>query len=142
MGLLKTLTLNTLGLNSVPFGLIHFVTDNCNLRCSHCFIYGDFEAGDEEARYSGEALPLASIETLTKSMKGELGVISLTGGEPFLRPDLIDIARAYALNAGARVVEVSTNGWYTDKLDAFVTSFLETTEAELYISISFDGMRD
>ncbi len=142
MGLIKTLTLNTLGLNSVPFGLIHFVTDNCNLKCSHCFIYGDFEPKEGDKRYSGDALDLASIEALTRSMNGELGVISLTGGEPFLRADLLQIARAYAINAGARVVEVSTNGWFLDKLDEFVTSFLDTTEAELYISISFDGMRE
>ena len=130
-----------LHISSVPFSVIHFVTNRCNLRCKHCFIYGDFERQTTDPRYSKQELAFPLIEKLTKSMKGQLGMVSLTGGEPFLHKDILQIATAYVDNAGAGLVEVVTNGWFLGPLEKFVKGFMELTKAHLYISISFDGLR-
>ena len=126
----------------MPFSLIHFVTNRCNLRCRHCFIYGDFTHKPSEPWRPTEQLDLTLIEKMTRSMKGHLTTVSLTGGEPLLRSDLLQIAKAYVNNAGARIVEISTNGLLHDPLERFVTDFLAQTSAQLYVSISFDGLKN
>jgi MoaA/NifB/PqqE/SkfB family radical SAM enzyme len=122
-----------------PFSLVHFVTNQCNLRCRHCFIYGESTGRCKDPRYSGEALSLSEIEALAKSLEGRLGTVSLTGGEPFLRPDLLQIAQAYSQKAGVRLIALSTNGYLTDKIRPFIGGFLETTDSHLYLMLSFDG---
>ncbi len=142
MNTLLIIIKNLLRINSVPFGVIHFVTSACNLKCAHCFIYGNFDRKIDDLRFQADALSLEEIKQMTRSMKHQLQVASLTGGEPFLRPDLLQIALLYVQNAGAQLIEVSTNGWFTDRLRHFVEAFLRTTDAHLYFSLSFDGMRE
>ena len=64
------------------------VTQRCNLRCVHC--YCRQEAGDQRARSTE-----MSLETIRRivDQAAEMGVFSLTitGGEPLLRPDILDI---------------------------------------------------
>ena len=53
--------------NAMPVYLIHFVTEVCNLRCSHCF---DFFY-EEGPRRKPHELSLDEIDRMTRSM-GEL----------------------------------------------------------------------
>ena len=77
------------------------ITQNCNLKCKHC--------------YQGEHVAVQSMMSLNDarliaSKLGELGVIAvvLTGGEPFLHPDLTEIVKAF--NEWNIRVVVFTNG--------------------------------
>lgn len=84
--------------------LFHFhfdITSNCNFRCIHC--YHPFD------NYNNEELSFDEIEKLFSTLN-EIGVfkITLSGGEPFLRNDIIDI-----LKLGTKynfVFEIFTNG--------------------------------
>ena len=76
-----------------PISLVHFVTNRCNARCSFCFI--DF---DDPKTFHGE-LTLDEIDKLTKNLGNSLLNVNLTGGEPFARKDLIDIAKSYLKNS-------------------------------------------
>ena len=65
------------------------ITDACNLRCSHCY----------QENYSPKSeLPLKNLKKiadgffLTLSKWNKKGDISITGGEPLLRKDLLDFA--------------------------------------------------
>ena len=64
------------------------VTQRCNLRCVHCYCRQD--AGDQCARAA--ELSFESICRIV-DQAAEMGVFSLTltGGEPLLRQDLLDI---------------------------------------------------
>lgn len=77
------------------------ITQNCNLNCKHC--------------YQGEHVNEQSILNLNKahliaSKLGELGTLAvvLTGGEPFLHPNLVEIVEAFN-DWNIRVV-IFTNG--------------------------------
>jgi MoaA/NifB/PqqE/SkfB family radical SAM enzyme len=139
--LIKLFASQLLGINTAPFGLIHFVTSRCNLRCKHCFIYGNFENKTDDNRFETQELELSQINKLTKSINRKMAMVSLTGGEPFLRDDLFEIAASYVNNAGCVLVEVATNGILLEELRSFVTKFIKHIDAKLYISISFDGLR-
>jgi radical SAM protein with 4Fe4S-binding SPASM domain len=77
------------------------ITRQCNLRCPHCFV----EAGDKRNGELSTKRILALLEEWA-----ELGVFSvvITGGEPTIHPDFIEITR-YAYDLGF-TVSIATNG--------------------------------
>ncbi|HKE01599.1 MAG TPA: GTP 3',8-cyclase MoaA [Planctomycetota bacterium] len=78
------------------------VTDRCNLLCSYC------RAADTPRPERLRAEELLRIVHVAAS----LGVrkVRLTGGEPTLRADLVDLTRAVAATPGIREVVMTTNG--------------------------------
>ena len=96
-----------------PLSLVHFVTNRCNARCSFCFI--DF---DNPKTFHGE-LSLEEINELTKNLGNSLLNVNLTGGEPFARKDLIDIAKCYLKNSTVQSIYVTTNASLPDRIEKF-----------------------
>ncbi|MDP7081009.1 MAG: radical SAM protein [Candidatus Undinarchaeales archaeon] len=88
--------------DALPEYVTLFVTNKCNCRCTHCFLWK--ELNDTE----GE-LNLDEIELLSKSM-GRFAVLSLTGGEPLLKKDLLDVIRTFHRNNRMRYLVIPTNG--------------------------------
>jgi radical SAM protein with 4Fe4S-binding SPASM domain len=80
------------------------VTMRCNLRCVHCYL-GDFRSGIPELRELSLAEIFHIIDQITDA--GCLDFL-LTGGEPFVRPDLLEIYD-YARSKGL-LVSIFTNG--------------------------------
>jgi MoaA/NifB/PqqE/SkfB family radical SAM enzyme len=78
------------------------VTYRCNFRCNFCGYWHDpmgAEAEPTVAQYSEGSRKLASLGTM---------IMSIAGGEPFLREDLPDIIRAVD---EYHVPFMTTNGW-------------------------------
>jgi MoaA/NifB/PqqE/SkfB family radical SAM enzyme len=122
--------------NAMPVYLIHFVTEVCNLRCSHCF---DFFY-EEGPRRKPHELRLDEIDRMTRSM-GELLFLLPTGGEPFLRQDLPQIIELYYKNCHLRNVGMPTNGSLTDRVVAGVQEILARCPDLRYgLDISIDGI--
>ncbi|HIJ03763.1 radical SAM protein [Candidatus Woesearchaeota archaeon] len=120
-----------------PVQLIHFVTNHCNARCKHCFI--DF-ANPETFR---GFLSLEEIEKLTKSLGKSLFNVNLTGGEPFLRKDIFEIAKLYLTNTTIESLFISTNGFFTEFTQDFIKKFQELkTGKKLLFSISIDNFQE
>lgn len=117
--------------------LVHFVTRRCNARCSFCFI--DF---DNPAAKSAE-LSAAEIDQLTRTLGPNLSNVNITGGEPFLRSDLIDIARSYYRNTGVRSIYITSNGGFPDRVERFARTVAEEfPDRKLIISLSVDAFPD
>ena len=87
-----------------PISLVHFITNKCNARCSFCFI--DF---DDPEIFKGE-LTIDEIDTLTKNLGNSLLNVNLTGGEPFTRKDIAEIAKLYIKNSTIQSIYITTNG--------------------------------
>lgn len=85
------------------------VTDRCNLRCFYCM-------PEEGIRYlpKKELLTFEEIIRLVSVMAG-MGVskVRLTGGEPFVRNDLMILLRELARIPGVEDVHLTTNGVLT-----------------------------
>ena len=96
-----------------PVSLVHFLTNRCNARCSFCFI--DFE---DPNTFANE-LTLDEIEKLTKNLGSSLLNVNFTGGEPFARKDLLDIARLYCKNTTIQSIYITTNGSLPDRVKNF-----------------------
>jgi cyclic pyranopterin phosphate synthase len=87
------------------------LTDRCNFRCSYCSPLGP--DGHEDPLTTLEAARLVAI-------LARLGVrrVRLTGGEPTLRRDLVQVVRAVAGTPGIEEVALTTNGLFLDRLAA------------------------
>jgi cyclic pyranopterin phosphate synthase len=81
------------------------VTDRCDFRCFYCIPKGFKEFADPEQR-----LTLEELERLVRIFS-ELGVrrVRLTGGEPLLRKDLVEMVRRFKRLPGIEDLSLSTN---------------------------------
>jgi radical SAM protein with 4Fe4S-binding SPASM domain len=87
---------------SAPKSVIWDVTYACNLRCPHCLT--DSGPGRDGTLDTEEAFRV--VDTLAAS---KVLYLSLTGGEPFLRRDILELLARIA-DTGMRV-DVATNGF-------------------------------
>src|SRR5687768_11327940 len=85
------------------------VTDRCNLRCFYCM-------PEEGINYlpRKELLTFEEIERLVLLM-ASMGIskVRLTGGEPFVRNDLMKLIRRISVIEGIRELHLTTNGVLT-----------------------------
>ena len=85
------------------------VTDRCNLRCFYCM-------PEEGIKYlpKKDLLTFEEIERMVMMM-AEMGItkIRLTGGEPFIRTDLMQLIRRIVEIEGIHSVHLTTNGILT-----------------------------
>jgi MoaA/NifB/PqqE/SkfB family radical SAM enzyme len=70
---------------------------------------------------------------------GRLDVVRLTGGEPFLREDFAEVARAVLERSQPRVLHVTTNGSFPERVERFVQEFPDPRR--LRFLVSFDGLQ-
>ncbi|HBF33078.1 TPA: 12,18-didecarboxysiroheme deacetylase [Candidatus Sumerlaeota bacterium] len=104
------------------------VTRRCNLKCVHCYAHArDLASPDELSTRQGLAV-LAALAQFGSP------VVLFSGGEPLMRPDLLELA-GHAVSKGMRAV-ISTNGTL---ITPAVARELKTIGLS-YVGISLDGM--
>ena len=103
------------------------LTRSCNLSCSHC------RAASDRGPYPGELSSEESLKLLDEIASFSSPIMILTGGEPLLRKDLLEIAR-HGTKLGLRMV-LATNGTL---LDRKIAKKLKDAGIKR-ISISIDG---
>uniref|UniRef100_A0A2K6D2K1 Molybdenum cofactor biosynthesis protein 1 n=1 Tax=Macaca nemestrina TaxID=9545 RepID=A0A2K6D2K1_MACNE len=82
------------------------LTEKCNLRCQYCM-------PEEGVPLTPKANLLTTEEILTLArlfVKEGIDKIRLTGGEPLIRPDVVDIVAQLQRLEGLRTIGVTTNG--------------------------------
>jgi MoaA/NifB/PqqE/SkfB family radical SAM enzyme len=90
-------------LQKKPFSALLQVTNRCNMECSFCDFWPNAAPRKEEltpAEYARVAGELAGLGCF---------LVSIEGGEPLIRPDLVEIVRAFGIK---HIPALFTNGWY------------------------------
>lgn len=94
---------------------IHYLrislTDHCNLRCIYCMPEDQTFRPNAELMQDDEILLLARLFASLGFDK-----VRLTGGEPTVRANIVDIVRGIAHTEGIRSVSLTTNGLLLSKL--------------------------
>ncbi|EXI61936.1 molybdenum cofactor biosynthesis protein MoeA [Mannheimia granulomatis] len=87
------------------------ITDVCNFRCNYCL-----PNGYQPPSHKQTFLKIDEIQRIAKAF-ANLGTekIRLTGGEPTLRKDFVEIAYTIAQTAGIRKVALTTNGYRMER---------------------------
>lgn len=115
------------------------VTYLCNGRCRVCRIWERYRR--DASGVEGE-LTLAEVENLLSSnYLQNLQGISLTGGEPFLRRDLVDLAGLFIQRFPDAILGIATNGLSPQLILKKTKRIVQRYHPKLLsLSISLDGI--
>ncbi len=120
--------------SGLPLQLVYFVTSRCNALCRHCFYWSRLNSGVRE-------LSLEEVDKTASTLPSLLW-LSLTGGEPFLRRDLAEVAEIFQRRSRFRVLTIPSNGFLTDRVLEGTQRILEACpNALVIVSVSLDGLQ-
>ncbi|WP_027358475.1 radical SAM protein [Desulforegula conservatrix] len=106
------------------------ITDNCNLECSHCLFSSSPES---RASISFSAIKDFINEAFSLGCR----MFVLTGGEPFVHPDILNIIR-FVTDLQDCHVAVLTNGILKEKM----LLAKKISPERVHFQISLDGLKD
>lgn len=119
-----------------PIQLTFFLTRRCNARCPFCFYLSGKDNGEEKT----SELSLGEIEKLSSSI-GSLFWLAFSGGEIFLRDDLVEITRLFYEKNKPAVILLPTNGLLTDLIAVRVEAILKYCEkSTIVVKLSLEGL--
>jgi len=116
------------------------VTYKCNGRCIMCSIWKKYKENPESLKYE---LSLSKIEEVIQSRYlQDLQGIGITGGEPFLRRDIVDLVGLFIKQYPNAFIGVATNGLNPKLIVNKTGEILDTYKPKqrFSISISLDGI--
>lgn len=111
------------------------LTDRCNLRCPVCFM-----AAENSGRQKKTDPGLVQLEQMYRNILAATGpqtAIQLTGGEPTVRKDLLDIVRL-GKSTGFDAIEINTNGLVIGNDPDYALRLAEAGVSGVYLQ--FDGL--
>jgi len=122
---------NAFGFLQSPASLAISVTHRCNLRCKTCGVI----------KKKHDELLVYEYERIFKSIGKSVKWVTITGGEPFLREDLLSILNAVSSIFEPKAVTIATNGYFTDRIIKTAKDISFSYPSVRYIlNISIDGI--
>ncbi|MFC2091211.1 radical SAM protein [Elusimicrobiota bacterium] len=118
-----------------PPNIVFFVTSRCSMKCRTCFYRNKMNNSSVN-----NELSIDEIENIAKKYKNAF-LLSLSGGEPFMRDDLADICVLFNKYSNTRYIDIPTNASDPDKISQIVRDILERSSGlYLQIDLSLDGI--
>lgn len=119
-----------MGRSVLPRMLTYTVTFRCNARCIMC----------DSWKMKGESdLQLPEIESIFQQLP-KMDAVRLTGGEPFARPDLLEIVELAIRHLKPLGLHITTNGFLTERIVDLCER--RTRSIPLQVMISLDGLKE
>lgn len=119
-----------------PLSLTVSITQKCNSKCKTCNIWKDsrFEKNPE--------LSLNEYEAIFKGVGQSVVWYTLSGGEPFLRKDIVDIAKLIIKYSNPKVINIPTNAILGNRIIDATEQILKILSpgATLIVNLSLDGI--
>ena len=126
----KNIILSNFKINNSPYKLLFSVTNNCNSRCKTC---------NNWKTYIKKELSLDEIESFFKK-NNKFSWITLSGGEPFLRKDLVSIVKIIKQNCkNLYLFTIATSSLLTKKTINDIKKIIELNINLFFVTISLDG---
>ncbi|MGE3313278.1 MAG: radical SAM protein [Limisphaerales bacterium] len=119
-----------MGRRTLPRFLTYLVTFTCNARCIMC---------DSWRKPSPDDLTLEELSGVYDQLP-RMDAVRLSGGEPFVRPDLVEISNLTAAKLRPLVIHITSNGFLTDRIVGFCEN--RSRSVPLRLLISMDGLRE
>jgi len=124
-----------------PINLTLSVTNACNSRCQSCDIWKIYPAEKERLK---DELTIDEINTIFRKV-GRVYFFNISGGEPFLRKDILEIVKAGCVHLNPTVVHIPTNALSPDRIASKTEEILIGMQewapgVKLTLKPSFDGV--
>ncbi len=111
---------------NLPIDCVLAVTYRCNSRCTMCNIWRLKDTPELELEYF-------------KKLPATLCDINVSGGEPFLRQDIVELVKILHETCPKAKIVISTNGYLTDLIKEKMREILKYVPA-VGVGISIDGI--
>jgi GT2 family glycosyltransferase/MoaA/NifB/PqqE/SkfB family radical SAM enzyme len=112
-------------------GLTFFITTKCNSRCKHCFYWKNLNKTKD--------LKLDEIELMLSKFYN-ISSILLSGGEPFIRKDLVEIVDIIIKYTNAKLISIPSNCLMGEKIKSDMKKMLtKHPKVNFAIDCSLDG---
>ena len=123
LGKMLRYRLARLGLVSpgTPMNLTFSVTNLCQSRCKTCKIWELYQKNPDKRE---DELTLDEIEKIFRSM-GHVFIFNMSGGEPFLRPDIVEIVGLGCKYLTPGIIHIPTNAIAINKIEQNVVDILK-----------------
>ena len=109
------------------------VTESCNLRCPTCFA----ESAPGIGRFARLPHIMRTLDASIEREGGKIDVLMLSGGEPTVHPEIVEIIREATARKVTRVL-LNTNGIRIARDDAFLGA-LAGMRDRVEVYLQFDG---
>ena len=118
-----------------PIHYTFFLTKRCNAKCPFCFYLSEKDSPDD-VRHE---LSLKEIQRISSSL-GDLLWLAFSGGEIFLRDDLVEITRIFYATNRPAIILLPTNGLMPDVIRDKVGTILESCpNSTVVVKLSLEG---
>lgn len=128
---------------NLPWRINLSVTNLCNARCKMCNVWTVYRNSPQLIK---DEMSIEHFKKLFDELDGHLLWLHLTGGEPFLRKDLIEIIEvAIAKCKNLIIIDISTNGLMPKHITKTIEHILEilgNKKIVFGVGISIDGPPD
>ena len=115
----------------LPLNVTVSLTYRCNSRCKTCNVYEK-----EVSEFS-----LEEFDKTFKSLGPAPYWITMSGGEPFLRKDIVDICKSAYEKCKPKIMNIPTNGILTEVIYERVKQIaMNSPETHLIINVSIDHL--
>lgn len=133
LNIAKSIIKNKIGLISKPTFVTYIITWDCNHKCIFCDVW------KKDANKKDE-LSVAQIENAFGSI-GQIDVLRITGGEPFLRADLDEVISVIHRVSNPGIIHITSNGFLTKRIISLIENFDFSEKIHIKISIDATGNR-
>ena len=116
-----------------PMKLNFLLTFNCNARCIMCNIW---------KKDNPEEFSLSEVEDFF-SKSNKFLWMDLSGGEIFLRKDIVDVVEVILKNCrDLYLLHFATNGFLPDRIVSAIENILKFNPKKLLMTVSLDGYKE
>ena len=124
----------------LPISLTISVTNQCNSKCKTCSIWKRY---NDHQQLRTTEFTTAEFEKTFENFDGKIFWATLSGGEPFMRRDIVEIYDSLCQNCNPSVVNIPSNGLLSPIIESNVRKMLEKNfDTDLTLNLSLDGVGD
>lgn len=125
---------------TLPINITVSVTNACNSRCKTCLIWRFYHYQPE---LKEKELTAWEFDRIFDSIGGSVFWATLSGGEPFLRPDIPQICEALCEHCNPSIINIPTNSLLPETIEDKTKRILERCKGpSLIVNLSLDGLKE
>lgn len=126
----------------LPINYTFSITNNCNSKCKTCSIWKLYQ---ERPELRSEELTTQEWFRVFESLNNSPFWVTISGGEPYIRSDLVEICKAICETNRPKILNIPTNGLLYDRIKNWTPKIAETCAENgvaLGINLSLDGISE
>lgn len=114
--------------------IIYLPTVRCNLNCKHC-------GENQSIKLEEEISAVRVADRILESNLTDTAIISVSGGEPFVKADIKDFIITILKNSVFKL-GITTNGFFSEQIESVLQLLSEEEKSRLDFSVSVDGLEN